>query len=93
MNYRDFLLEARLEQLRNGRDGYRLVGDGQRGPDGKLVLGLMVPHVDAATWAAWAVRAACACPPPDSRCNGAPEFQQKETTRWISSKQRRVLRN
>ena len=39
MQYRLFLEKAELEQLREGRGGYRLVGEG-----------LIVPHVDPEEW-------------------------------------------
>jgi hypothetical protein len=40
-SYRSFLQEARTAQLREGRDGVRLVGEG-----------LLVPHLTAFDWEA-----------------------------------------
>ena len=45
--YRNFLAEVELIQLRDGRDGLRVVGPGHRGDDNALHIGLVVPHV---TW-------------------------------------------
>jgi hypothetical protein len=45
LTYRDFLLQASLAQLRQGRDGIRLVGGGYVYPNGKVSLGMVVPHV------------------------------------------------
>lgn len=41
MQYQNFLQEVRTEQLREGRDGVRLVGEG-----------LLVPDLDGAKWEA-----------------------------------------
>lgn len=50
-----------LAQLRQGRDGIRLVGDGNTLPDGTKCLGMVVPHVQWRDIDEWAE--ACAAKP------------------------------
>ena len=47
MNYRRFLREAQLQQLREGRGGLRLVGCLEHGADGAIRLGLIVPYYES----------------------------------------------
>lgn len=45
LTYQDFLYEVGLGQLRQGRNGLRLVGDDTTYPDGTRCLGMLIPHV------------------------------------------------
>ena len=43
--YRDFLREVETVKLKQGRDGFRLVGDATTYNDGRRALGLLVPDL------------------------------------------------
>ena len=43
--YRDFLREVEMVKLKQGRDGFRLVGDVTTYNDGRRALGLLVPDL------------------------------------------------
>ncbi len=43
--YRDFLREVEMVKLKQGRDGFRLVGDGTTYNDGRRAVGLLVPDL------------------------------------------------
>lgn len=54
MKYRDFLAEVTLAQLRNGKDGIRLVGVVRRDEaTGEVRLGLVVPDHRWKTTSDW----------------------------------------